>query len=259
MTEYNINDSKIKMSDLISANDSVASEESPKKKSSITNQNIDSSQLESKIKEIEMRNAKALLKNKKRNINKSKIPKINKIKVSKDDNIISDDYDSNERAKLLLIIQRYQAHEKYGPLCKKIGIKYTSNQLDKMDVKQLDDVLARIRNGINNTHGEMIIDFAIKNGAIIYEKLLSPYYNIDGFANNLMKSNEFNELIEIYKIESTIPYIPIEIRLLLTVALMTFTTHQMNKLSSQLFSSIPEPEMSGNNIKTEIRQDNIIN
>ena len=102
-----------------------------------------------------------------------------------------------------------------------------------MDVKQLDDVLARIRNGINNSYGDIMIDFAIKNGAIIYEKLLTPYYNIDGFANNLMKSNEFNELIE-----ATIPYIPIEIRLLLTVALMTFTTHQMNRLSSQLFGKL---------------------
>ena len=61
-------------------------------------------------------------------------------------------YNSDNKAKNILIIQKYLTHEKYGLICKKIGIKYSDKQLNKMNNQEIDDTLSRIRVGINNIY-----------------------------------------------------------------------------------------------------------
>ena len=128
-------------------------------------------------------------------------------------------------------ILNYQNSSRFGAsIRKELKFNYTRDQLMKKTLDQIDNVLYRIRNYLNNRGMNGIYEQMVKTTAIGYENIVSEFYDIEGFSDMLMQNPAFWDAFERWKIERTLPDIPPSLQLAYIIGTTTMLAH-MKKTS----------------------------
>ena len=154
-----------------------------------------------------------------------------------------------EKQELILKITKYLGSVRFATYLKKdLKISYTNIQLQKKKVTELRDILKHIQVNLDNKNLDKFYHSLAIGGASVVEKTISPLYDIDGFADNLVSNENFWDVYERYKIENTFPNIPPAIQLCYIVTSTIITTHEVNKIKKMMpanASKSPMVEMKG--------------
>lgn len=150
------------------------------------------------------------------------------------------DVDSKEKQTLIMTIRKYQDNQRFKKfVTKDLGVNDTYGTLNKKSISTLKDILERIRVNLDNRNVDKMLDAMAKNGSVVYEKVLSSWYDIDGFTDNLFSQESFLDCLEKVKIETNLPRIPPSVQMGYIVLQTTLLTHELNK------SKKPKTEMEG--------------
>lgn len=156
---------------------------------------------------------------------KSKPKKLKKEKIKK----ISEK-DIQEKQKIIFKIQKYQENRRFSPILKKLNFKYTYTQLNKFNISELNEILQRIYVNINNDGIDKIYDLLVSQTTTTFEKVVSPFYDIEGFSNSLLCDDAFLNIVERYKIENNnLMEIPLSVQLGLCVSKHIVLCNTINK------------------------------
>ena len=138
--------------------------------------------------------------------------------------------DVHEKITLIWKIQKYQNSQRFGQFVRNaIHVNHTESQLKKLSITQLNDILAKIRIQLDNRNLDDFYNSLIKGGATVMETVLNPYYNIDGYGDNLINNKTFMDALERYKIEHPFPSISPSIQLSYAMISTFVMTHEINK------------------------------
>ena len=147
---------------------------------------------------------------------------------------LSSDGPSQEKQELIMIIKRYQSNPRFKQYIKKdLGIDYSHSSLTKKSINGLKDILEKIRVNLNNRNVSKMMDSVGQSTSVAYETVLSEFYDIEGFTDNLWGQENFLDVWEKLKIETTMPNIPPMVQVGLIVLQTTMLTHELNKLKQR--------------------------
>ena len=170
------------------------------------------------------------------NMNQSQTP-AQQAKYSSKDNKL------NIKEDKVMRVLNYQNSSRFGPSVRKeLKFNYTRDQLMKKSLDQIDNVLYRIRNFLNNRGMNGIYEQMVRTSAIGYENIVSEIYDIEGFSDMLMQNPAFWDAFERWKIERTLPDIPPSLQLMYIVGSTTLIAH-MKKTSLEHDSEIKKQMM----------------
>lgn len=158
------------------------------------------------------------------------IPKIKKSRTKKSTKK-NNDININLKQKLIFKILKYQDNNRFGPILKKLNIKYNYSQLNSKNIDILTEILHRIYVNIDNYGMDKFYDMMVHQTSNTFEKCITPFYNIDGFSDSLLCDETFLNLIERYKIEHTLPEVPIGVQISLCITKHMLLCNQKNKLN----------------------------
>ena len=147
---------------------------------------------------------------------------------------------AQEKNTLIFKIQKYQNSQRFGPFVRHtIHINQSESQLNKLNIVQLNDLLAKICIQLDNRNLDEFYTSMIKGGATMMETVLGPYYNIDGYGDNLIQNKTFMDSLERYKIEHPFPSVSPSIQMSYAIISTFVMTHELNKLSLNTTKKIP--------------------
>ena len=133
----------------------------------------------------------------------------------------------------MMRVLNYQNSARFGNgIRKDLKFSYTRDQLSKKTIEQIDNILYRIRNYLNNRGMDGIYEQMVRTTATGYENIVSEFYDIEGFSEMLTQNPAFWDAFERWKIERTLPDIPPSFQLCYIIASTTLMAH-MRKTSIQ--------------------------
>lgn len=154
----------------------------------------------------------------------------------------SKDNKLNIKEQKIMQVLNYQNSSRFGnDVRKTLKFNYTRDQLVKKSIDQIDNILFRIRNYLNNRGMNGIYEQMVRTSAVGYENLVTNFgYDITGFGEMLFANPAFWDSFERWKIEKTLPDVPPSLQLMYIVSSTTLLAHMKNK---QL-TSPPQPDRS---------------
>lgn len=174
------------------------------------------------------------LKNLKKLLNAPKTPKMSKTQTQNQSSKYS--YNNNEKNQLnvkedvIIKVLNYQNSSRFGNVIRKdLKINYTREQLTKKSIEQIDNILYRIRNFLNNRGMNGIYEQMVKTTAVGYENIVTELgYDIHGFSDILLNNPSFWDAFEMWRVERTLPDIPPSFQLMYIIASTTMVAHLNN-------------------------------
>ena len=163
-------------------------------------------------------------------------------------------YDDKESDILRII--KYQDSKVFGKhLQDDLKTYYTRESLLQKSKKEIHSILTRIRLSLNNRHIDKMMDSMAVTLAVGLEKSVNPFYDCEGFSDNLLENPEFWSVFERYKIESgcKIPDIPPWLQMTYVVSSTLVLTHQLNKTKKPT-TTIEPPSVTPEKIIQDIEQ-----
>ena len=135
----------------------------------------------------------------------------------------------NEKEDQIMKVLNYQNSARFGnQIRKELKFNFTREQLTKKTLEQIDNILYRIRNFLNNRGLAGIYEQMVRTTAVGYENLVSEFYDINGFSELLLNNPAFWDAFEMWKVERTLPDIPPSFQLMYIVASTTMVAHIKN-------------------------------
>lgn len=188
--------------------------------------------------------SKALKKKKKMTQSSNKNPSKKEFQTSVGKLLSSKNDDSKEKQEIIYTIRKYQENERFKKyITKDLGITFTYSALNKKSVSSLNDILNKIRVSLDNRNSSKMMDAMAKNFSVVYEKVVSEFYDIDGFTDTLWSQENFLDSLEKMKIETKIPQIPTPIQVAFIVLQTTVMTHEINKIKEAQVGMKPPPDL----------------
>ena len=150
----------------------------------------------------------------------------------------------NDKEVLIMKILKYQSSRRFGEyITKKLKITQSREQLLKLSVDKLNNILHRIRLNLNNRNMDAIFENVALTCAKGYETTITGIgYNIEGFTDLLVANPGFWDAFERWKIERELPDIPPGIQLGYIVASTTLAAHNLNAHNVVTKESRSNPE-----------------
>ena len=124
-------------------------------------------------------------------------------------------------------------------------MNYTRPVLESRSHKQLDNMLEKIRVNLNNKSMEKFYESVATSTAIISEQIITPFYDIEGFSDTLLKNDQFWDVYEKWRIEHTAPALSTEMQMLYIVTQTAFIQHELNKNTKHRNPVKKDYEMKG--------------
>lgn len=111
--------------------------------------------------------------------------------------------DDAEFNKKIIIIHRYQNSEFFGTYLKSQGVHYTTEQLNKKSMSELDKIISQLRVMCNNKQDTNVLDTFLYGATNGIENLVTNKtdYNMKGYTEMLKHDQGFRESWELIKIE----------------------------------------------------------
>lgn len=131
----------------------------------------------------------------------SSVPTVQNTDESKLNHEVSeDDVALNKR---IMTIHHYQNSAIFGPHLKSLGVKYTTEQLNKKDMKGLDKIISQIRVMCSSKQNTSALDSMLFGGTQMVENIVSSRskYDLHGWTMMLKQDQNFLEAWELIKIE----------------------------------------------------------
>ena len=143
----------------------------------------------------------------------------------------SKDNKLNIKEEKIMQVLNYQNSSRFGnDVRKTLKFNYTRDQLVKKSIDQIDNILFRIRNYLNNRGMNGIYEQMVRTTAVGYENLVTNFgYDITGFGDMLFANPAFWDSFERWKIEKTLPDVPPSLQLMYIVSSTTLLAHMKNK------------------------------
>ena len=136
-----------------------------------------------------------------------------------------------DKEKKILKILKYQNSQRFASRLKKdLGIKYTRQQLLKCSDDNLDGILFRIRNYLNNSNLDKVFEHLARYASKGYEDLVSQFIDIEGFSDLLMDNPAFWDAYSIWQIEQEMPELPPSIQMMYIISSTTYIAYLQNKV-----------------------------
>ena len=138
-----------------------------------------------------------------------------------------------EKEKKIIKILKYQNHQRFAARLKKdLGLNYTREKLLKCSNDNLDSILFRIRNYLNNSNMEQMFEHLAKYCAKGYEDLVSQFIDIDGFSDLLINNPAFWDCYTKWQIEREMPDIPPSIQMVYIITSTTYIAYLQNRMKN---------------------------
>lgn len=99
-----------------------------------------------------------------------------------------------------------------------------------MSNDELQEILEKIRIHLDNRNLDKFYDNMALKSAQLLETSITPFYKINGFANNLFDDEEFLNIWERFKIENKMITIPAHIQLTMIVGTILMKTRADNRM-----------------------------
>ena len=154
----------------------------------------------------------------------------------------SKDNKLNIKEEKIMQVLNYQNSARFGnDVRKTLKFNYTRDQLVKKTIDQIDNILFRIRNYLNNRGMNGIYEQMVRTTATGYENLITNFgYDITGFGDMLFANPAFWDSFERWKIEKTLPDVPPSFQLMYIISATTMLAHMKNKKLSEPVRKKPE-------------------
>ena len=134
----------------------------------------------------------------------------------------------DHKQQIIFKIQKYQDSRRFGHIVREqLKFNQPYDELDKMPIENLENMLSRIRIHLDNKNLDRFYDSIVKSGAVAYEQIVSPFYDIEGFADILTENEEFWWTWERFKIENNFPAVNSTSQMLFMIAQATLMAHHM--------------------------------
>lgn len=138
----------------------------------------------------------------------------------------------NEKQKLIFKILKYQDNKRFSPILKKLRFSYNYSTLNSKSISILNEILQRIYVNINNDGIDKLYDMLVQQSASTFEKSVSSFYNIEGFQDSLLCDETFLNLLERYKIEHSLPDIPLGVQMSLVITKHMLLCNAMSNIKN---------------------------
>lgn len=141
---------------------------------------------------------------------------------------------TENKEKIILKIQKYQSSKRFGSyITKELKINQSREQLAKLSVERLNNILVRIRLNLNSRNLDSIFENLAITSAKGYETVVSHFgYNINGFTELLMANPGFWDAFERWKIEREMPDIPPGIQLAYIITSTSVAAYNINQMNN---------------------------
>ena len=147
---------------------------------------------------------------------------------------------SDEKKQLIFTIQKYQDSLRFGKIVKfELGFKESFTELSAKSDMDLENILYRIRQHLDNKHLDKFYENMATTLAITYEQALSIIYPIYGFSDMLLENDDFWNCYERYRIESQFPSINPVTQMLFMIGQFTLIAHHTEETVSQSMDPPP--------------------
>ena len=139
------------------------------------------------------------------------------------------DENPEKKQNLIFKIQKYQDSELFGETVKKhLGFNQGYDQLNDKSITDLENMLSRIRIHLDNKNLDQFYERTAESIAVLYEGLVSTVYDIDGFSDMLLESEDFWNIYERFKIENNFPAVNPAVQLTFIIGQCTFMAHHLS-------------------------------
>jgi len=118
--------------------------------------------------------------------------------------------DPKEVEEMKFIIEKYLTSVRFSDFLKEKGVKIPKST----KLKDLRSTLIHIKLLISNRNVAKFYDGFVKQGSKMFEMMMTPIVDIEGFSDVLMMNDEFLDCIEELKINAKLPVFPPHIRAL---------------------------------------------
>lgn len=135
-----------------------------------------------------------------------------------------------DKESLIMKILKYQSSRRFGKyVSKDLKISQSREQLNKLSIDRLKNILHRIRLNLNNRNMDAIFENMALTCAKGYETTVTHLgYDIEGFTDILTQNPGFWDAFERWKIEREMPDIPPGIQLGYIIATTTLAAHTLS-------------------------------
>ena len=138
------------------------------------------------------------------------------------------DENPEEKQNLIFKIQKYQDSELFGETVKKhLGFNQGYDELNDRSINDLENMLSRIRIHLDNKNLDKFYERTAESAAMLYEGVVSTVYDIDGFSDLLLDSDDFWNIYERFKIENNFPAVNPAVQLTFIIGQCTFMAHHL--------------------------------
>ena len=163
---------------------------------------------------------------------------------------------ATDKETLIMKILKYQSSRRFGKyITKELKISQSREQLAKLSVDRLKNILHRIRLNLNNRNMDAIFENMALTCAKGYETTVTQFgYDIEGFTDLLTANPGFWDAFERWKIEKEMPDIPPGIQIGYIVATTTLAAHSLNEGKSLK----PSKQTESRSNATEKKDDKVI-
>lgn len=142
------------------------------------------------------------------------------------DNILDKIDNTENKKKLIFLIQKYQDSVRFGKMVKyELGFKDTFPELSEKSEMDLENMVHRIRSHLDNKHLDKFYENMATTVAITYEQAMSLVYPIPDFSDLLLDNENFWNCYERYRIESEFPSINPLTQMAFMIAQTTILAH----------------------------------
>ena len=135
-----------------------------------------------------------------------------------------------EKQLLLYKLQKYSTNKLLKPLFEKPDCRIRFGNLERKSLKELKELHASIGIYLDNINTDVIFENLVSTSCLLYEKALTPFYDIEGFTGSITQNPQFWTLVERYKIEMSLPKLSPSQQLMFLVAQTTYIQHETNKV-----------------------------
>ncbi|ETO19526.1 hypothetical protein RFI_17703 [Reticulomyxa filosa] len=154
-------------------------------------------------------------------------PRLRKDKPSKKD-LLREESKTLRSAKILTV-KGYLQSARFGEfLCNHVGVSPT--MVKSLSDDRLDDVHREIKCLLNKRYKERFVENLTRNGLVLIETTVTPFYDIRNFSTVLSHNEEFLDCLEELKLEIKGPALPLHIRIAMIIGQTALLCNQMNSL-----------------------------
>ena len=148
-----------------------------------------------------------------------------------------------EKQRLIFIIEKYQSSSRFGDFVRKnLKVNYTHETLQKKSLSTLKDILEKIRLNLDNKNLDKFYELMLRTSTLTFEKLVCNFADIEGFTDNLLDSEAFQDCWARYKIEKTFPRVSPEVQMSFIVLQTLAVTYKLNEVKNNQKKSIEMDE-----------------